>query len=415
MTWEEACQILGVDKKASQEDIKEQYIYKAKLLHPDSDPHRPEKVKKKAEEELKHVTEAYNFLKNPLNSPNNAPKLEISPKHIRFSDVEYGKSKKTSISVKSIGGRYTNIWIDNNPAPWLKVTDVKSSSSEPLPLEITLEASGISGVKNPSSCNLLIRLENEDTNAKDEVRVLIDLLLKTKPTQQTSISEREELNILLHSADYIPEKLIEFFKRNLKEEYEADAGVWQKETVEQHTQKVLWQFEKYFSKETLPGNIDVVFFRTVLALHDIGVGNAISKGVKQGNDIRTAKKMYQAQFNTKYMERELQRLQFSIKEIKIASALVSGDAIGFYLRKNNLEGTVKTIGEMAIDSGLKIESFFELLLIFYMVDAGSYTIDAGGQKGLDYLFVFNHRQKKMYFAQNESYKIDQLWKHFRPK
>jgi hypothetical protein len=35
---------------------------------------------------------------------------------------------------------------------------------------------------------------------------------------------------------------------------------------------------------------------------------------------------------------------------------------------------------MAIESGLKTEEFFKLLKIFYMVDAGSYTIDAGGQK-----------------------------------
>jgi hypothetical protein len=48
-----------------------------------------------------------------------------------------------------------------------------------------------------------------------------------------------------------------------------------------------------------------------------------------------------------------------------------------------------------------------------MVDAGSYTIDAGGQKGLDRLFVFNHSQMRMYFAKNVAYKMDKLWRHIQ--
>lgn len=227
------------------------------------------------------------------------------------------------------------------------------------------------------------------------------------------ISEREELDTLLRSTDYTNGKLIGFFKRNLADEYEADAGVWEKIPIEVHTQRVLKQFDKYFNKSKLPGDIDTMFFRIILALHDVGISHAIDQGSREGKDISSAKKMYQGTFNKYFMKSELDRLQFSTREINIASALVSQDPIGYYLRKNNIKNAANTIKRMAIESGLKTEEFFELLKIFYMVDASSYTIDAGGQKGLDYLFVFDHSQMKMHFAQNIAYKIDKLWKYIQ--
>lgn len=202
----------------------------------------------------------------------------------------------------------------------------------------------------------------------------------TVPPVNKKISEREELDTLLRSTDYTNGKLIGFFKRDLEEEYEADAGVWEKIPVEVHTQRVLKQFDKYFSKIKLPDNIDTMFFRIILSLHDVGVSHAVDQGSREGKDIPSAKKMYQGTFNKYFMKRELDRLQFNAREINIASALVSQDPIGYYLRKNNINNAANTIKRMAIESGLKTEEFFKLLKIFYMVDAGSYTIDAGGQK-----------------------------------
>ena len=229
------------------------------------------------------------------------------------------------------------------------------------------------------------------------------------------VSERKELDTLMRSTDYTNGKLIGFFKRNLADEYESDAGVWEKIPVEVHTQRVLKQFDKYFNRIKLPVDIDPMFFRIILALHDVGVSHAIEQGSQEGKDTRSAKKMYQATFNEYFMKRELDRLQFSTKEINLASALVSADPIGYYLRKDNIKNAANTIKRMAIKSGLKTEEFFKLLRIFYMVDAGSYTIDAGGQKGLDHLFEFNHSQMRMYFARNIAYKIDKLWKHLQSK
>jgi curved DNA-binding protein CbpA len=137
MNWEEACTILGVKETASSEEIREQYLYKAQILHPDKTIGKPESIRKKAEEEFKLINQAYEFLKSPSNNPfNNPPKLKVEPPRIRFKDVEIGQKKSTTFQINNVGGAYTNIWIDNEPASWLLVTAAKSTSAEQLPLNV---------------------------------------------------------------------------------------------------------------------------------------------------------------------------------------------------------------------------------------------------------------------------------------
>ena len=53
---------------------------------------------------------------------------------------------------------------------------------------------------------------------------------------------------------------------------------------------------------------------------------------------------------------------------------------------------------MSKRSGLPAQEFWKLLEIYYQVDAGSYTEDAGGYRGLDSLFSFDPENGKMSFA-----------------
>jgi len=173
MNWEEACQILGVPITAKAAEIQSQYIYKAQLLHPDKTIGLPETIRHKAEEELKLVNAAFMVIKDlKINPQNNPPKLNVSPKRIAFTDLGSGQKKTTIVKIASIGGAYTKFWMDDAPASWLKVIEVKSTTNDPLPLEVTLEATGNN---KQAKCNLPIRIENEKTKTKDEVDLKIEL------------------------------------------------------------------------------------------------------------------------------------------------------------------------------------------------------------------------------------------------
>jgi hypothetical protein len=181
MNWEEACKILGVSQVSTLDEIKEKYKYKAWLLHRDKTQLLPENIRSKAEEELKSVNQAFNFLSNPLNNPlSNPPRLKIEPMHIRFNELDVGQNKSTTLLVENIGGAYTNIWIDNEPSPWLVVKSIKSITTEQLPLEVTIECTGDGEQGKQYSCDLLVKLENENTHIKDEARVRAELRMKEK-------------------------------------------------------------------------------------------------------------------------------------------------------------------------------------------------------------------------------------------
>ncbi len=191
MTWEEACRILGVKETVSLEEIREQYRYKAQLLHPDKTIGKPEGVRKKAEEEFKLINQAYEFLINPLNDPlKHPPKLQISSTRIRFKDVEIGQKKSTTFQINNVGGAYTNIWMDNTPASWLSIIAFKSLGVDSeLPMEVTIECTGIGEEGKRYSCGLLVKLENEKTQLKDEITLEIELLTKPKPIVQTPVEQ----------------------------------------------------------------------------------------------------------------------------------------------------------------------------------------------------------------------------------
>ena len=211
---------------------------------------------------------------------------------------------------------------------------------------------------------------------------------------------REELDRVLDSPDYSPKALISLFEKALSKEFDADSGVREKYSIKTHTLMVMGQFEKYFSKNELPAGVHKRLFRTFLALHDIGKAEAIRK---------TGDKHNQHIFTVEIMGSVLNQLNFSDQEVKIALALVSEDVIGGYIKGNySGKGTTEKLAIMAENAGLPICNFLKLLLIYYQVDAGSYTEDAGGIKSLDHLFVFDGGKGWMDFSVTIAAKVDQL-------
>ena len=190
MTWEEACRILGVDETATQADIKEQYLYKVQLLHPDKTLDKPEKIRQKAEEELVRINEIYKFLSDDKNNPCNPPKLEIVPSMVRFAEVALNQKKETIIEIKNAGGPFTNCWIDNSPAPWLAVTGVKAATNEAMPLLVTIEAHGLPAVVRSERCSITVRLKNEKTGLVDEAAIGVEIV-PTPLVAKLKVSKRK--------------------------------------------------------------------------------------------------------------------------------------------------------------------------------------------------------------------------------
>jgi len=217
---------------------------------------------------------------------------------------------------------------------------------------------------------------------------VIDQIPQTS-TKKGKIS-REALNSILYSQKFSTEKLIELLTNEFGYLYSEQIGVWEGYSLEEHTLMVLGQFEKYFSHRQLPGNVDKGFFRLILALHDIAVPVAIQNGDKSG----------QFKFVVGMIEDFLKALNFSSQEINLAVSLVGADPIGTYIKvmtDNESDARVKywvtkesydIVLGMAAHCSMSANTYFDLLLIYYMVDAGSYTADAGGQQGLDWLFIF---------------------------
>jgi len=180
MDWAEASRILGVPESATDAERKEQYLYKAQVLHPDKNQDRPENIRKKAEAELALINQAYHFLNEPLNNPYKIPpRLAIHPMRIRFRDMSPGQKKTTSIIIKNVGGPYTSIWLENQPAPWLSVTEVKSLTSERLPLEVTIECTASGEANKPYYCELPVKLENENTRMVERISVGIEFNIRS--------------------------------------------------------------------------------------------------------------------------------------------------------------------------------------------------------------------------------------------
>lgn len=209
---------------------------------------------------------------------------------------------------------------------------------------------------------------------------------------------RRDLDNILSQNPFQPEDLVGLFAKDFGPDYEADAGVWEGYTIKQHTLMVMGQFEKYFAHSPLPADVDKNLFRTMLALHDIGKPEAIRMGGKH----------LQHEYNERKMNTILSQLEFSQHEKDLALAVASADSIGNSIKTGNIETSAGEIIQSAQKANVPPEEFFDLLTVFYRVDAGSYTEDAGGKYSLDHLFEFDREKKELRFSPQTNEKITKL-------
>lgn len=207
------------------------------------------------------------------------------------------------------------------------------------------------------------------------------------------------LREIFEDEQFSPEKLILLIEKQYPNTYKQGVGVWEGYTLEEHTLMVMRQFEKYFGDKDLPSGIDKNMFRLILALHDVGKPEALSKGGKH----------LQHEYTQRYIKSLFEALGIDEKHTGLALMLASGDPIGKYLRSRmNAMQTRTAIEEMAKEAKMEIDEFFELLCIYYKLDAGSYTENAGGLRSLDDLFDFDEANHNLNFAPHVQSRISQL-------
>lgn len=215
---------------------------------------------------------------------------------------------------------------------------------------------------------------------------------------QSSLFDKDTLDQLLSVTVHTSEQIVDFFKQRYPSEYAADSGVWEGYTIEQHTLMAMHQYDTYFAQQPVPCGITPNFFKIILALHDIGKPHAIKAGTKDTHH----------HISSKMAAETLQELGFSQQEITVASALISSDHIGQYIQHGDGQHHATEIANLAHEKGLNPTELFDAMILYYKVDAGSYTTDAGGLPSLDYLFVFDQQHKSMDFSPETKSNIDAL-------
>ncbi len=199
MTKDEALRILGIKITGpTEKDIKSAYRFKAFMLAPDRlPPNASQDMIARATEELKEVNAAYTYLMNNKNDLTQAPrageqtqnvyrekrtypapKLIITPNHIRFKELEQLEVKSTHIEIKNIGGPFTNFYISTKDLPkWLEITEIKKLSTQALPVRINIKVTG-QQLGNKYECYIPIRIENKESRYNDEANIHVEMVMR---------------------------------------------------------------------------------------------------------------------------------------------------------------------------------------------------------------------------------------------
>jgi WD40 repeat protein len=149
--WKDYYDVLGLDPKATDAEIKEVYRKRVKRIHPDRFQKDPT-AKHRAEEDFKREREAYEVLIDPERrrrydsewlQRKQAPKPIVTPPVIRFEDVIPREVQTASFILENQGGPYSEDIVCNSRSPWIRIMQPYSvNPSSELPLQFGVEAVG---------------------------------------------------------------------------------------------------------------------------------------------------------------------------------------------------------------------------------------------------------------------------------
>lgn len=155
-------------------------------------------------------------------------------------------------------------------------------------------------------------------------------------------------------------------------------------TLYNHTLLVLNEFDKYFGNINLNGIISQSNFKKFLAIHDIGKPIAFVKSSKEDQYI----------YSVKIFDELKSNLELNESEINLFYSLLEGDPLGLYFQnKLNIHESEYLFKKLSIKHNIFIKDLFYLYTVYYQVDSGSYTADAGGKYFLEKIFKYNNGEK----------------------
>jgi len=212
---------------------------------------------------------------------------------------------------------------------------------------------------------------------------------------------------ILDKPEYKPEELLDALKKLpfIKRLYEGDTGTWEGYRLDEHTNMVTRQYEKYFADRWKSPFISQKTFRTMLELHDLGKPLAVQITKNSAN---------QHEYTMKFLPAIMERVGLDSREIEVAIAIINQDNLGEYLQgKIDAQTAAANIRTIADDAGVPVVQLFELIKMYYMCDAGAYTEDAGGKASLlDKVFVFSKpadgKGGEVRFSEDAQQKVDEL-------
>ncbi len=328
------------------------------------------------------------------------------------TDAIRADSNYTAQEISSVGlDNYGDLFIIvKNRGQFQNTTDIENPKYDPTKLEVF--SSGVRGqnhygVRTGLPSSEIDFLVATDTSPQRLANIYFqisshgvyipvldpngNILFTPKDFQEYQINPESVSQPLLET-DFQPTELINSLKKvpYLKKIYEMDSGVFEGYTVEKHTQMVMGQFEKYFSKGYQSNVLNIEEFRFLLSLHDIGKGEAVST---------TGSTTEQHFYTQKIAKNIFNQTGTSEKSTDIMVSLIDQDILGDYFKGNtSIELASKSISNLSDKLDIPIIDLMETLKMFYICDAGAYTSNAGGKASLDHLFQFNPEQGEASFS-----------------
>ena len=97
------------------------------------------------------------------------------------------------------------------------------------------------------------------------------------------------------------------------------------------------------------------------------------------------------------------------QKVDTIMCLVDQDILGEYFKDQiNSQDAATQINTLAETIGVSPKELVDILRMFYICDAGSYTADAGGVPSLDYLFRFDPQNGTASFSDEVENKYQEL-------